>query len=221
MISTQLDLQAVLGADGREGTVEMLPSDSLDAPPGATTPAATSLQEVAASLAVEAAALNARVQHRGLWTQLSFATGFEYGDDAEPGILPTFGLGIAVPLFDRNRGPIAQAEAERQRAQAELTLARVEARNALEHARRERSNAVAKVERDRALIASANRLAAMSLIGYSEGALNLANVLEAQRTAREILAQYIDDLAAVWVATAELRVFSLVPESSSTSPSRP
>jgi hypothetical protein len=34
-------------------------------------------------------------------------------------------------------------------------------------------------------------------------------VLEAQRVARDVLGQYIDDLAAAWVATAELRVFSL------------
>jgi outer membrane protein TolC len=221
MLSSFLDLQSVLGVDGGQGTVEMAPSDSLGAPPAAVAPATASLQEVAASLSVEAATLNARMQHRSLWTQLSIATGFEYGDDAEPGILPLFGLGIAVPLFDRNRGPIAQAEAERQRAQAELTLARVEARNALEHARRERANAIAKVERDRTLIASANRVAAMSLTGYSEGALNLSNVLEAQRSAREILAQYIDDLAAAWVATAELRVFSLVPEPSPPPRNRP
>jgi len=35
----------------------------------------------------------------------------------------------------------------------------------------------------------------MSLQAYSVGAIPLANVLEAQRNAREILARYIDDLA--------------------------
>jgi cobalt-zinc-cadmium efflux system outer membrane protein len=213
MISTFLDLQSVLGAgSGDQGGVELTPSDSLGAPPAAAAIAATSLNEVAATLAVDAAALNARMQRRSVWTQFSLALGFEYGSPDEPGILPTFGLGIAVPMFDRNRGPIAQAEAERQRAEAERTLARVEARNALEHARRERENALAKIARDQALVASATRVAAMALTGYREGALTLANVVEAQRGAREILAQYIDDLAAAWVATAELRVFSLVPE---------
>ena len=213
MTSTILDLQSVLGVgSGEQVAVEITPSDSLTTPPPATTPAAVSLNEAAASFAVEAASLTARLQHRSLWTQFSLALGVEYGSDDEPGILPTFGVGIAVPMFDRNRGPIAQAEAERRRAQAELTLARVEARNALEHARRERENAVAKVTRDQALVASAARVAGMALTGYREGALTLANVVEAQRGARDILAQYIDDLAAAWVATAELRVFSLVPE---------
>jgi hypothetical protein len=36
-------------------------------------------------------------------------------------------------------------------------------------------------------------------------------VLEAQRNAREILGQYIDDLAAAWIATASLRVYTLTP----------
>src|SRR5689334_23484577 len=51
-----------------------------------------------------------------------FRSGFETGDPSgsEPGILPTFGLSLPLPLFNRNRGPIAQLEAERQRARAEL-----------------------------------------------------------------------------------------------------
>jgi hypothetical protein len=33
--------------------------------------------------------------------------------------------------------------------------------------------------------------------------------LEAQRNARDILGQYIDDLAEAWIASAELRVYTL------------
>ncbi len=60
--------------------------------------------------------------------QLSF--GFEHGDPDQPGILPTFGLGFSLPIFDRNRGEIAASPRRRRRkAQAELALAQVEARN--------------------------------------------------------------------------------------------
>jgi hypothetical protein len=45
----------------------------------------------------------------------------------------------------------------------------------------------------------------MSLQAYGEGAVALANVLEAQRNAREILARYIDDLAATDAAARTLR----------------
>jgi cobalt-zinc-cadmium efflux system outer membrane protein len=207
MVSTYLDLQGVLGlVDDR---VAIVPTDSLTAVPEAVAPAATSLSEASAAASLEAATLNTQLQHRSVWSQFSIAVGFEQGDPDAHGILPTFGVGVGLPLFDRNRGPIAQAEAERARAQATLALARVEMRNALGHALRERENAIRKVARDRLLISSANRVAAMSLTAYREGASTLANVLEAQRTAREVLSQYIDDLAAAWIATAELRVFSL------------
>ena len=82
---------------------------------------------------------------------------------------------------------------------------------------RERETALARVARDRTLVASANRVAAMSLTAYREGADPIANVLEAQRNAREVLAQYVDDLAAAWIATATLRVLTLT-SSSTTAP---
>jgi cobalt-zinc-cadmium efflux system outer membrane protein len=169
------------------------------------------LGEAAASLSLESATLSARLQRRSIWTTPSLSLGFEHGDPDQPGILPTFGLGIALPLFDRNRGGVAQAEAERARAAAELTLAQVEARNQIAHATRERENAVARVGRDQLVAASANRVAAMSLTAYREGASSLVNVIEAVRTSREVLAQYITDLAAAWIATAELRALGAAP----------
>jgi outer membrane protein TolC len=51
----------------------------------------------------------------------------------------------------------------------------------------------------------------MSLTAYREGAASLTNVLEAQRSARDVLANYVDDLADAWIATAELRVLALPP----------
>ena len=53
----------------------------------------------------------------------------------------------------------------------------------------------------------------MSFVAYREGASSLPNVLEAQRNAREVLAQYIDDVADAWIFAAELRVISLTPTS--------
>jgi outer membrane protein TolC len=91
----------------------------------------------------------------------------------------------------------------------------VEARNDIAHAVRERQNALAKVARDRQLITSADRVAAMSLVAYREGAASLPNVLEAEREVRDIRGQYIDDLAAAWIATAELRVLALTPTTQS------
>ena len=137
--------------------------------------------------------------------------GFERGDPDEPGVLPTFGVTLPLPFLSRNRGPILVAEAGRQRAAAELALAEVESRTAIARATRQRATAMARVERDRRLVASAARVAAMSLTAYREGASSLPNVLEAQRNARDVLAQYVDDLASAWIAAATLRVVTLAP----------
>jgi cobalt-zinc-cadmium efflux system outer membrane protein len=212
-ISSLLDLQSVLGMIADR--LEIDATDSLISPPDPVTPGATTLSESSASLSLESATLAAKLQHRSIFSVPSLSLGFEFKDPSQPGILPTFGLGIGLPLFDRNRGAIAQAEAERARAAAELMLAHVESHNEIAHALRERENALSKVGRDRLLVVSANTVVSKSLIAYREGASSLPNVLEAQRSAREVLSQYIDDLANAWIATAELRVLALTPSPSS------
>jgi outer membrane protein TolC len=204
-VSSVLDLQAVLGM-APQG-VEVEPSDSLTEPPAAAVPGQT-LSEAAASFSVESAALSIRHEQRAIFSTPVVSLGVEYHDPDQPGILPTFGVGFALPLFDRNTGGIAQARAEHARAIADLAVARIEARNDINHATRERSTALARVARDRVLVASANSVASMALTAYREGQSTLPSVLEAERTAREILAQYIDDLASAWVATAELRALA-------------
>ena len=208
LVSVLLDLQAVLGMTSER--LEIRTSDSLAMPPAASTPGKT-LSESAAAISVESANLAAKLQHRSIWSLPSISFGFEAGDPTEPGILPTFGVGLSLPLFDRNRGAIAQAEAERHRATAELTLAQVEAKSQIAHAMRKRDIALTRVERGRLIVASADRVSEMALTAYREGAATLANILEARRTARAVLAEYIDDLASAWVATAELRVLATLP----------
>jgi hypothetical protein len=68
-----------------------------------------------------------------------------------------------------------------------------------------------RLARDQQLLQSADRIAARSLTAYREGAATLASVLEAQRTVREVLAQYIDDAATASIAAATLRVITLTP----------
>src|SRR5205814_2252920 len=75
-------------------------------------------------------------------------------------------------------------------------------------ARRALTLALARLERDRLLLFSADRVAAMSLQAYAEGAIALANVLEAQRNAREALARYIEDVAAANNAVGAVRLFT-------------
>jgi outer membrane protein TolC len=112
-------------------------------------------------------------------------------------------------LLNRNRGPIAQAEAERARARAELALTLFQTQATIGRAARQRSVALEKLQRDALLVESANRIVAMSLVAYREGAQALTTVLEAQRNAREILFQYVSDLADAWIASATLRLYGM------------
>lgn len=213
--SNVLDLQTVMGIVASQ--TEVAPADSLGAPPpdsidGGGTVSAT-LEVAAAEATLTAAQLGATLQRRSIWGAPALIAGFDWGDPSNSGLLPTIGLSLPIPLFSRGRGPIMQAEAELQRARAGLALARAEGAARIARARRERAVAIAKLGRDRVLVASANRVASMSLTAYREGESALPNVLEAQRNAREVLGQYIDDLAAVWIATASLRVYTLSPAS--------
>ena len=137
--------------------------------------------------------------------------GFDTRDPGGTGnkLLPTFGLSLPLPLLDWNRGPVALADAERDRARAELALVRSESQAAIARSSRERDIALARVQRGGQLVVSANRVAAMSVTAFREGAASLANVLEAQRTARDVLRNYVDDLARAWIAIATTRVLSL------------
>jgi cobalt-zinc-cadmium efflux system outer membrane protein len=217
-VSALLDLQAILGLPTDRVAIAL--ADSLGDPPadGAVTQAGSTLPVVAAEASLQSAQLSVALQHRSIWAGTGIMFGVETGDPGGTGssLLPTFGISIPLPFFDRNRGAIAQAEADRQRAEAELALTRVETQTEIAHATRERANALGRIGRDRITITSANQVATMSLTAYREGAMALSNVLEAQRTAREVLAQYVDDLAAAWIATATLRALTVPP-----SPSQP
>lgn len=207
LLSSLFDLQTVMGLDTNR--VSVTPVDSLTLPPSTDSVSTIALPVAAAEQDLTAADLSVRVQRRSVFTPLSVQAGIEQGDPGEPGILPTFGVSIPLPLLNRNRGPIAQAEAERERARAELALARFETQAAIGRAFRQRNVALEKIQRDRLLVESANRVVGMSLTAYREGAQGLPAVLEAQRNAREILSQYIEDLADAWIATATLRLYAI------------
>jgi cobalt-zinc-cadmium efflux system outer membrane protein len=217
-LSALLDLQAVMGLDAR-GVVVTL-TDSLTVPPSvpaelpddsAARASALPLQVAAAQATFESARLATRLQHHSLFGTPSLTAGVEAGDPtrAEPGFLPTVGIALPFPLFNRNRGSIAQAEADQARARAELAFAKRQSDTELARLRRELTIALAKIARDSLLITAADRVATMSLTAYREGASALPNVLEAQRNARDVLAQHVDDLASAWIASAELRVLTL------------
>ena len=165
----------------------------------------------AAEASLQAAELAVTRERRSIFGNPSVQVGVEWDDPGfdPPGqLLPTVGVSIPLPLFNLNGGPIAQARAERDRARAELASARLLAKQRLLEALRERESLRARIARDQDLVARAERVAAKSLTAYREGAAALPAVLEARRTAREVLGQYITDLAALMTLESELRALT-------------
>jgi cobalt-zinc-cadmium efflux system outer membrane protein len=209
LTSALIDLQSAMGVVNPEPMV--VPADTLILPDSASYAArGTPLQIAAGLTSVEAAERNAQAEHRSVFGSPSLMGGIETRDpETKNKLLPTFGVTIPIPLLNRNRGGIAQANAELNRARAELTVTRLEYAATLLRTERQRTTAYSRASRDKALLESANRVASMSVTAYRAGAFALSNVLEAQRSARDILRQYVDDLAELWIADATLRVLTL------------
>jgi len=226
-MGTVLTLQTLMGLRPESVTIVLTDSLRLDAstlsppsapstelalvPTGPSGPSAGSSPSVAAAEAsLQAAELALTRERRSVLSLPALSVGVEFGDPKgdEPGLLPTVGIVLPLPLFSRNQGPIAEAAAERDRARIELTAARLEARQRLVEGTHERDALRVRVVRDSALVVMAQRVAARSLTAYREGAAALPAVLEARRSAREVLGQYIDDLAALLIVNTELRALT-------------
>ena len=206
-IGLLLEIQAIMGLPADRVTIALadslvLPDDSIVTPGGPTLAVAAAR----ADLAAQERTLS--LESRSLLPAPSLLAGVETGDPGgtEGELLPLIGVSISLPLLNRNRGPIAAARANRDRAQAKLAVAEQESIGQIARAMRERRAAVERATRAAQLVESANRITAMSRTAYVEGAAGLASVLETQRNARETLGRYIDDLAAANLADAALRL---------------
>jgi cobalt-zinc-cadmium efflux system outer membrane protein len=202
-----------MGLSGDEPTIVLV--DSLHPPPdSARTEGRVLLPIAAAEASLRSAERSLAFARRSRFApNLQF--GFDTGDptSATPHqLLPVVGFSLPFPLFNFARGDVLRAAADRDRARAQLDLTRRETQAAVARARRDLTAARGRLRRTAGLVESANRVATMSLQAYSEGAVPLANVLEAQRNAREILARYIDDLATADAAARALKLLTAAPD---------
>jgi outer membrane protein, heavy metal efflux system len=213
-VTALLDVQTVIGLSADRVRIAL--SDSLTLPPADTTAVPAAEGSAGPPLAVAAAQATLQseqtalaVARRGALGQPAFQAGVEGGDPTQPFPLPTVGLSIPVPLFNRNHGEVDLATAKRDRAMAELEVARRESAAQIARARQELRAALGRVRRDLALLDAATHLAARTLTAFAEGAIALPNVLEAQHSVRDALGQYVDDLGAASRAAAAVRLFTL------------
>jgi cobalt-zinc-cadmium efflux system outer membrane protein len=216
-VTAILGLQQTLGLPVSEQTIAITDSLSVPAVTSAARSDSAGVAQGAVPLSVAAAQRDLQsadqalaLEHRSVWSGLALQAGVENHDPtgAEPGLLPTFGVSVPLPLFNQAQGTIAVAQAERDRARAELAAAERESVALIAKSRRDLATSSLRASRDRQLVEAANRVARRSLQAYAEGAYPLTTALEAQRNARDTLAELIDDLVAANAAAAALRLYS-------------
>jgi len=212
-LGTLLALQLQMGLAGDAPAIKLV--DSLSPPADVEAPEGRALLPIAAAEASVRSAERSLAFARRSRFAPNLQLGFDTGDPTSPTpnrSLPVIGFSLPLPLFNWSGGEVLQASAARDRARAQLDLTRRETTAAVAQARRDLAAARARLGRAAGLVESANRVAAMSLQAYSEGAVALASVLEAQRNARDIVARYIDDLAVADAAARALRMLSAGPD---------
>jgi cobalt-zinc-cadmium efflux system outer membrane protein len=124
-----------------------------------------------------------------------------------------FGVSVPLPLFNSGSAGVAQARAERDRADARRRMVRIDAEQAIASAEAEVANAAADARNTTGpALAAALEAARIARIGYREGKFGQLDLLDAERTLAETRAAAIDALTAWHDARARLqRLTSAVP----------
>lgn len=116
-----------------------------------------------------------------------------------------FSLSIPIPVFNAGSAAVAQARAERTRADAQRRVTMLDVEQAITDAQAEAANAQtsARAANGPALAAAAEA-ARIARIGYREGKFSQLDLLDAERTLAETRGAAIDALSNFHIAQARL-----------------
>jgi len=133
-----------------------------------------------------------------------------YADDSSAALVA--GFSVPLPLFNRNRGGVLQAEYRLKRAVNEQAAAQVAAQVQLRFAYEALAAASAEVEALRArALPEAEAAYSGAMQAYRTGRFRFVEVLDAQRTLFELRADEIDALASYHGAAADLERLTGAP----------
>ena len=122
------------------------------------------------------------------------------------------GVSIPIPVFNRGNEVVAQARAQRDRADALRQVALLEAAQTIAGANAEVANAAALARTAMGpTLAAATEAARIARIGYREGKFGQLDLLDAERTLAETRTAAIDALAAYHDAQARLERLTAAP----------
>ncbi|MCS3830846.1 cobalt-zinc-cadmium efflux system outer membrane protein [Salinibacter ruber] len=147
--------------------------------------------------AVEAQQAARRAARQEAWPDPSVTAGYKRQSDGFEGAF--LGIGIPLPLFDRNRGA-AEAEAERlDAAQTQQILARREIRNEVRRAHAAYTSARRQAELlGDDLLRGTGDLLRIAQTSYGEGEMSLVELLDAADAYRDARLRSVDLRADLW-----------------------
>lgn len=116
-----------------------------------------------------------------------------------------FSLSIPIPLFNSGKAALAQANAERTRAEAQRRMTAIDVEQAITDAQAAADNAATMARNATGpALAAAQEAARIARIGYREGKFGQLDLLDAERTLADTRVAAIDALAAYQNARAQL-----------------
>jgi cobalt-zinc-cadmium efflux system outer membrane protein len=153
---------------------------------------------------VEAQEAARRAARRDAWPDPSVTAGYKRQSNGAEGAF--LGVGIPLPLFDRNRGAAEAASARLRAAQTRQTLARREIRNEVRraYAAYTSTRRQSKLLEDDLLRGSGDLLR-IAQTSYDEGEMSLVELLDAADAYRDARVRAVDLRADLWT-----RYFSLL-----------
>ncbi len=125
-----------------------------------------------------------------------------------------FGVSIPFPVFNNGRAAVSQAEAERQRADAQRRVVVIDTEQQIASAQADLANAAATARAAGGpVLAAATEAARIARIGYAQGKFGQLDLLDAERTLADTKTAFADALAAYHQAEARLgRLTAPAPE---------
>jgi cobalt-zinc-cadmium efflux system outer membrane protein len=155
----------------------------------------------------ELAELEQKLAEKERWPNVEVGFGVETAPEDGGGREQTFVLefGIPLPIFDRNQGSIAEAKANRRKAELELQAGRQELTTRFRQALLNYISVREQVERyAKEIVPGARKAFDLVNLAYKAGDISQLELLEAQQTLAESELEYVEALGELKEAQAEL-----------------
>jgi cobalt-zinc-cadmium efflux system outer membrane protein len=151
---------------------------------------------------VEAASSSLALAKREIMSNVGVEAGYRKWVDGQDGFV--FGLVLPLPLFDRNQGRIASAQAEIDKQRFNYELLKKQATYEIRVLEDRVRYYQGRIEGLAGQIKTTRELTSISRISYEEGEASLIELLEAVRAERDLIMEYNSSVYEYWSSVFEL-----------------